>query len=85
MEKMFVIGDYSICRTIIGIKEYKLTVFQNDKTVSQFEVSWQSNNSDVIAHSYKIAKKDKNLPEEINNRINEISDWLIAFNDFNEH
>lgn len=77
MNKSINIGTYLISSTQVGVNEYKLSIFENEKFVQNFKVSLQPNNSDEIPPSFQLVDNNIVLPKSILGNLDTISDWIL--------
>lgn len=76
MHSQITINGYDRCKTKIGITEYKISVFLEDKLEFQFNVSLHPTGKDDVLPTYQLTDKSQTIPAWTKENLNVISDWI---------
>jgi hypothetical protein len=70
------INGHDLSKTQISATEYRVSVFRNDKSEFQFNVSLQPTGKDDVLPTYQLTDKSQTIPEWTMKNLNIISDWI---------
>ena len=83
MNSKISISGHEFSKTKIGVKEYKVTVFKNDKPQFKFNVSLQPSGNDQEFPHYQLTDKLQIIPEWLKQNLKIISDWINENEEYN--
>lgn len=76
MNDFITINGYDFRKRKLGVTEYKVSAFLNDKLIFQFNLSLQPSGKDDILPTYQLTDKKQTIPEWTTENLNIISDWI---------
>lgn len=75
------IDGHLLQKTRIGISEYTVSSFSSEIFEFQFNVSLQPTGDTEILPTYQLKDRTKLIPRWVEERMDEISDWIIKNED----